>query len=77
PADSQFNIEVTWQLANNFSAAGKTITVDWDTNRNRIIRYIFGLTTGTNNLSNTNFSTIVNWIGGSTVGNATYTMHNL
>jgi len=77
PADSQFNIEVTWQLANNFSTAGKTISVDWDTNRNRIIRYIFGLTAGTNNLTNANFSTIVNWIGSATVGNATYTMHNL
>ena len=77
PANSQFNIEVTWQHGNNFNTAGKTMSVDWDTNRNRIIRYIFGLTTGTNNLTNTNFSTVVNWIGSAAVGNATYTMYNL
>lgn len=77
PANSQFNIEVTWQLGNNYNAVGNTIRVDWDTNRNRIIRYIFGLNTGTNNLTNSDFSTIVNWVGNPTVGNAAYTMHNL
>ena len=77
PADSQYNIEVSFQLGNNFNSNGKRIQVDWDINKKRIIRYLFGKTTGTSDLTKTDFESIVNWVESPGVGNASYTMHNL
>jgi hypothetical protein len=77
PSDSQFDIEVKRQTGGNFDTSDDDIEVDFDTNKNRIIRYIFGKTTGTGNLTNTDFPTIVNWVGSSEVCNASYNMHNI
>lgn len=77
PANSQYDIEVTFKLGNNFTTSGKRIQVDWDTEKEKIIRYLFGKETGNGNLIKTDFSTIINWVGSPGVGNATYTMFDL
>lgn len=77
PANSQINIEATFRLGNSFTSNNKTVSVDWDTDTKRIIRYCFGKTTGTADLTNTDFPTIVTWMNSPTVANATYTIHNL
>ena len=76
PADSHFNLEVTRQTGGNFSTGGKNIQVDFDTNKNRIIRYCMGKTTGTTALTKTDFPTVVNWVKTEAV-NATFTMEDL
>jgi hypothetical protein len=77
PADSQINIETTFGLGNSFTPNNKTLAVDWDTDTKRIIRYCFGKTTGTADLINTDFPTIVTWMNSPSVANASYTIHNL
>jgi hypothetical protein len=77
PADSQFNIETVFKLGGTFTTNNNTMTVDWDTNNNQIIRYCFGKTTGNGNLTKDDFTTIINWLGTPAVGNAVYTTHNL
>jgi hypothetical protein len=77
PGDSQYDIEVSWQNGGNFNTSGKRLRVDFDTDKKKIIRYFFGKTTGTANLNKNDFATIVTWVGGSGVANASYTMHNL
>jgi hypothetical protein len=77
PADSQYDIEISFQRGNNFNTTGKRIQVDWDVDKNRIIRYLFGKTTGASNLTKTDFDTIVNWVGTPGVCNATYNMFDL
>jgi hypothetical protein len=77
PADSQFNIETVFKLGGTFTTNNNTMTVDWDTNNNQIIRYCFGKATGNGNLTKDDFTTIINWLGTPAVGNAVYTTHNL
>jgi OmpA family protein len=77
PADSHINIRVTFRLGNNYTAAGNTLQVDWDTDKKRIIRYCFGKTTGTADLSKSDFGSIVTWVGSAAVANAAFTMENL
>ena len=70
-------MQVTFRLGGNFSAAGNTLQVDWDTDKKRIIRYCFGKATGTADLTKTDFSTVVAWVGSAPVANDTFTMEAL
>jgi hypothetical protein len=76
PGDSHINVRVRAQTGGGFSASGNVLTVDRDVDTARIIRYCFGLATGTGNLVRTNFPNIVTWIGGASIANATFTMNN-
>ncbi|MFH1197538.1 MAG: hypothetical protein V1720_17700 [bacterium] len=77
PGDSQFDIEISHDTGGEFETDDEDIEVKRDTNKNRIIRYCFGRTTGTGNLTKDDFSTILNWLGSPSVCNAAYTSHNL
>ncbi len=77
PANSQYGIEVTAQNGGSFNFAAKIIRVDQDVDKKKIIRYLFGKTTGNSDLTKDDFNTMVTWVGSSGVCNAIYSMHNL
>ncbi len=77
PANSQINIEASFQLGKNFSFAGNTARVDWDTNNKSIIRFCLGKTTGNSDLSKNDFPAIKSWVESAAVGNAAYNINNL
>lgn len=77
PGASHINVRVKFAVGGGFVANGKTLSVDWDTDTARIIRYCFGLAAGNAALTKTDFATMLTWLGGNAVGNAVYAMHDL
>ena len=84
PAESHFNIEVQYQFGHGFTAAGKTLSVDFGDNadsgaalRERIIRYCFGKTTA-GAVGRTHIPDILSWVQ-SEVGSAgnVFQVHDL
>lgn len=74
PSDSHYNIEVTFQVGENFNTSGKLIQVDWDADKEKIIRYLFGKS-GTEAFAEADFNSIIRWLN--TTCNATYNLFDL
>ena len=61
-ADTHFTLEVTKDNTNSFSTTGSTIKVGSNCPASKIIRYIYGKTTGTANLTAGDLSKFKDWI---------------
>jgi len=61
-ADTHFTLEVTKDNTNTFNPTGSTIKVGSSCPASKIIRYIYGKTTGTANLAAGDLSKIKDWI---------------
>ncbi len=77
PGDSNINIEVEYATGGNFDFDDNDLEVKRDTNTARIIRYCFGKTSGTANLTKDDFGPLEEWIGRDDVANGTFDMKNL
>ncbi len=77
PGDSHINVEVTYDTGGDFSSSGNELDVKRDVNNARIIRYCWGLDSGTGNLTKDNFTAIEGWMARADVANGTFDMKNL